>query len=310
MSKGKWLFVLLFISVVITGCSKKGSLNEGDSVCQIALTNMPEEFTNLDNNMLDELVINLELVNIRNEKEYNIQLNAENNFATKIHLNPGNYKVQRCSQSLRSILDMEVNTDKTSIELSKDKEEALNLYIENKEELIKVINRQIPSDKILKAGLFSRKVQINGKLFALDKLLEKLDFERDGMVEPYEKGQLIHNEYGLLVNVLNTTDQQKLASECKVIDVTFSKAFTVLPKGVNFGMSLSEICNEKTGIYSTPKSMVGSPYRFLDIPFLQDNLEPMSVIYYDEESGDQVTIKFSDNQELIDSVTYEFEKFE
>jgi hypothetical protein len=264
----------------------------------------------MDNNMLDEFQINLELVNIRNEKEYNIQLNVENNFATEIHLNPGNYKVQQCEQSLKRILDFEVNTDKTSVELSKVKEESLNIYIEDQEELIKVIKRQEPSEKILQADLFSRKVQINGKMFALDKILENLTFDDDGMVEPYGKGQLEHSKYGIQVNVLNTTDQQKTASECKVIDVTFESAFAVFPKGVNFGMSLSEISNEKTGIYGVPKSLVGSPYRLLDIPFLQDNLEPMSVIYYDEESGDQVTIKFSDNQKLIDSISYEFEKFE
>ncbi|MFG6356826.1 MAG: hypothetical protein K1W26_08405 [Acetatifactor sp.] len=292
--------LLCVLALSLTGCAKTGKLDEGDCACVVRLESIPQEFKMLGDNEKSLLGIEVVLENITTERRYTFALNEENGFAQDASLNPGTYKVYYCSAS-PYFLHMKMKAREDQLNVSKGGSNELTVYIENMEEFTDTVWNAQPTREIMQQDKFSRKVQWNGQIIDMQDITEYIDFTLDRQVRGYEQVSLSGS--GIMITVQNQTSESVDWTECELIKVQAGASDVIFPQGARVGMSVKEIVHAQDGIYGTPDSMTG----FL---LIGTGMDKTGMVYYDESSGDKITLECTTDAEYICDIIYEFAVYE
>jgi len=281
---------------------KKGKLDEGNCYLKVQLDKLPEEFHMLGSNIQEQLTFHITLENITTEKSYCFELNQNNQFKQTASLNPGIYRVLSCYVSPLALTNMEIKAGEHQVELRADKEAVLPVLIQNQEEFADWVWGMQPVREIAQLDKFSRKVQWDGQVIELARIIDYVEFNYDHSVQPYKKITLNSDE-GVEVTLQNQTDKELSWRECSVIKVTFYKDNVIFGKGVRNGMAVSEVMHKEKGLYGIPDSMSGTVLMGMDYAETR-------AIYQDAISGDKLTIKIPPSGDFISGFIYEFAVFQ
>lgn len=307
--KVRLLPAVLFLTIFLAGCGIIKMPQEGECVLVAAMENNPVQIPGLSEAMpinLIEIVVRLK--NITTEKEYELYLNPENGFSAQVGLNPGIYQVEYCRAENSGLLGMEISSEQESVELTREMETKLDIFIENLEECVQSVQNLQVTEEILAQERFSRQVWLNGQMIPLENILECYPFtsqsqQTEELVEPYEKMVVTNAEQGIRVTVLNEGSEAVSWKQCKVSEVDFNKNNVVFGGGVSMGMPMSFVCHAQDGIYGTPDKMEGTPFR-------STGLDSTALVYQDTQSGDRLTFIYSPWEDYMIRIAYEFEQFE
>lgn len=308
-TKQKKIFLVLLICVLsavsLTACRKKGELDEGDCKCNIFFTDIPKEFTMLEQNLLNEFEINICLENTVNQTQYDITLDQDNDYSVEISLHPGTYRVWYVSNTMSRYNGISLSASVETIELSPETVGEIAIVVDNAKEFSQNWMATQPMPEMLLADKFSRQLQINRKVINMADILSAIELtpEYNSPVSPYRKVELSNNEYGITVTVINHTDQSISWQECDVIGIRVTKNTVVFPEGVTLGMAANQVLDKTEGLYGEPDACTGSL-------LFGWQLDDTSFIYNDPESGDKITINLNPGGTYITDITYEFACFE
>ncbi len=298
----RWGCFLLFCIVLMTGCTSSGKLDEGNIACVIALETVPAEFDAFRDEIHKKLDIEVFLNNEVNERTYAVHLNAENGFRQEAMLNPGFYQVKWCTES-PFYIHMEAATRQAVLEVGADKENRLDVYVTNPEELAANVLWMEASAQILKEEIFARKVQWKGEVIDIKDIVNYVDFEYNQPVGAYGQAGISNLAERIGIVVMNETDHELSWRECAVQSVTFSSTNAILAGGAMVGVPLAEIVHKESGCYGTPDALDGSV-------LLGAGVEQIRAAYLDTVSGDKITIATDANGSYVMKMTYEFAVFE
>lgn len=295
----------LLLPLSLSGCGKKGRLDEGSCKCTISFTDIPKEFGMLEENLSDTFEINVCLKNSINETSYYITLNRENDYSAQISLNPGTYQVCYVTNNMAKYNGISVAANVENITLSEDTAEEILISVDNTEEFTQNWMATRPMPEMLLADKFSGQIQINRKVIHIRDILPELTLEAssDSPVHPYEKMTLSDQELGITVTVLNNSEESLPWTGCEVIGIRVYKNNVVFPEGVTLGMSAKKVLHKTDGLYGEPDHFRGSP-------LLSWGADDTRAIYSDPDSGNRITIGLSSGGTYITDITYELACFE
>lgn len=297
---GRAATLVCVLALSLVGCAKKGNLDEGECAVVVSLENIPQEFKMLGDNEKDLLGIEVTLQNITTERQYKFLLDEENGFKQEASLNPGVYKVYYCSSSPYFLL-MDIASRQDQLDVSKDGVNELTVYIENYEDFSDSVWNSQPVREIMQQDKFSRMAQWQGQVIDLQDITDYIEFEYDREVRGYEQVTL-HNS-GVWITVQNQTPQAAPWTDCELIKVQTSGTGIILPQGARVGMSLKDIAHAQEGIYGTPDSMTGSL-------LIGTGMDRAGMVYYDQSSGDKITLECTPDADYICNIIYEFAVYE
>lgn len=295
--------VICMLVLSLTGCGKKGKLDEGDCACVVKLESIPQEFNMLGDNVRSLLEIEVILENITTERQYYFILNGENGFQQDATLYPGVYKVSFCTGD-PNFLSMDISARQEQMDVKRDKVNELAVYIENMEAFSELARNSQPIQEVMQLDKFSHKVQWEGQIIDLEHITDYVEFQNngyDGMVRGY--GQVTLQNSGIAITLQNETSQQMPWTECKLIKVQVGNPGAVFAGGARVGMSVREAVHAEEGIYGTPDSMTGTVFIGMD-------LDETRMVYYNEASGDRLTLVCDLKGEYIRNIIYEFAAYE
>lgn len=294
------VIVVCVLVLSLTGCGKTGKLDEGDCACVVSLESIPQEFKMLGDNEKDLLEIGVALENITTERKYYFILDEENGFKQEATLYPGVYKVYYYISS-PSFLHMQIAARQEQLDVARDKVNEMTLYIKNQEEFSDLVWNFQPVREIMQLDKFSRKAQWQGQIIDLERITDYIDFEYDQPVKGYDQVTIFNS--GVEITVQNQTSEAASWKECKLIKVQVAGTSLIFAQGARVGMSVQEIAHADEGIYGTPDSMGGA---FL----IGMGMDGTSMMYYDESSGDRLTLECTASGDYISNITYEFAAYE
>ncbi|MBO4981315.1 MAG: hypothetical protein J6C84_05395 [Lachnospiraceae bacterium] len=295
----------LLLPLSLSGCGKKGRLDEGNCKCSISFTDIPKEFGMLEENLSDTFEINVCLKNTINETPYYITLNKENDYSAQISLHPGTYQICYVSNNMEKYNGISVAANVENVTLSEDTPEEILISVDNQEAFTQNWMATQPMPEMLLADKFSGQIQINRRIVNIRDILSELTLEAssDSPVRPYQKLELSDQERGITVTVLNNSEESLPWTGCEVIGIRVCKNNVVFPEGVTLGMSAKKVLHKTDGLY-------GEPDRFSGSPLLGWGLDDTRVIYSDPDSGNKITIGLSSGGTYITDITYELACFE
>jgi hypothetical protein len=292
------LFLLFPLLLCLAACGKQGKLDEGDCAGVVTFSNIPKEFSLLDENLQKEYAIHVTLKNLTTEKEYSIHLNQKNDFKKTVSLHPGKYSV-RVSASLDSLVHLQVKATEEIVTFDRGVEANVIVIPENAEEFSNYWMQTHPQAEILTADKFSRLIQVNRKIMTIKDIVTELDLsDMDKVLEGAQKTTLTDNERGVSITLLNTMSTPQPLSKCEVVSLSVTKNTVVFPDGVTLGLAPDKVCHKQTGLY-------GEPTRFEGMYLFGWGLDETKAIYWDPISNDQITIEFSPSGDSITRITYE-----
>lgn len=297
-----FLLCILFLSA-FAGCGKNGKLNEGNCKCKVVFTDIPKEFSMLEENLKDNFSIELTLRNVINEKLYKVVLNQKNDFSQELSLHPGTYQVYLLGASHAGYTELRIKADAESVELSPDKNAVLSVTVDNQDEFTKHWMAIQPMPEILLAEKYSELIQINRQVIDIKDILSQLNLNFEGQAHAYEKREMVDNDMGVAVTLLNTSENVSDWKDCEVIGIRVFKNNVVFPEGVTLGMAVDKVCHRTEGIYGEPDNFTGS----LLYGWSVDDTE---AVYTDSVSGDRITLKLAVDGSAINSITYELAQYE
>ncbi|MBR4731514.1 MAG: hypothetical protein IK081_01995 [Lachnospiraceae bacterium] len=293
-----YLFLLFPLLLCLAACGNKGKLDEGDCAGVVTFSNIPKEFSLLDENLQKEYAIHVTLKNLTTEKEYSIHLNQKNDFKKTVSLHPGKYSV-RVSASLDSLVHLQVKATEEIVTFDRGVEANVIVIPENAEEFSNYWMQTHPQAEILTADKFSRLIQVNRKIMTIKDIVTELDLsDMDKVLEGAQKTTLTDNERGVSITLLNTMSTPQPLSKCEVVSLSVTKNTVVFPDGVTLGLAPDKVCHKQTGLY-------GEPTRFEGMYLFGWGLDETKAIYWDPISNDQITIEFSPSGDSITRITYE-----
>lgn len=296
------LMCMMFLPV-LTGCGKNGKLNEGNCKCNVVFTDIPKEFSMLEENLKENFSIQLTLRNIINEKLYKVVLNQENEFSQEISLHPGTYEVYLLGASHAGYTGLRVKADAESVELSPDKNVTLSVTVDNSDEFTKHWMSIQPMPEILLAEKYSGLIQINRQVIDIRDILSQLNLSYEGQMNSYKKLELVDHDMGVAVTLLNTSEEASDWKDCEVIGIRVFKNNVVFPEGVTLGMAVDKVCHRTEGIYGQPDSFTGSLlYGW--------SFDSTGAVYRDSVSGNRITLELAADGSAIKSITYELAQYE
>ncbi len=294
------LFLYLFMaSISLTACSRQGSLNDGDCKCDVVFTDIPKEFSMLEENLSEHFEIELTLKNTTTETIYEIVLTKENNYSTQVSLPSGTYQVVETNSSMHNYNGITVTANADSVTLSPEVTERISITISDPSAFTEHWMATQPMPEILLADKFSGQIQINRKVISIANIMPELSLSYDTAVKPDEKICLSDLDLGVQVTLVNNSEEEQIWSECEVISITFHNNNVVFPEGITLGMAANEIIHKTEGIYGEPDELSG-------VPFFEGEIANLSAIYSDPESGDKITITLDSSNSYIESICYEF----
>lgn len=299
----KFLFLCLLPILLLTACGNEGKLDEGDCLCKVYFTDIPREFSMLDENLQKDFEIHVTLENLTTEKIYRISLEQENDYSMTAKLHPGVYNVVSVYGSMEKYTGISVSTPVEQIELSRDAEVEIPISVDNMAEFTNHWMTVQPMPEMLLADKYSGLIQINRKVIAITDILPELTIEYSTPVNPKEKIQLTDSEHGIVVTLQNRSDTAQSWKDCDAIAIRVTKNTVVFPDGVTLGMAPKKVCHRTEGLYGEPTKMSGSILFGFDF----DN---SNAIYIDPVSGNKITLGIAADGSCIQHITYELAVFE
>ncbi|MCI9323655.1 MAG: hypothetical protein HFH81_10425 [Lachnospiraceae bacterium] len=293
---------IFILALFLTGCGKAGRLDEGNCPCVVRLQDIPREFKMLEENLQEQLEISVTLENITTERQYRFELNTENGFQQNASLNPGIYKVNYCSGS-PYFLNMDIAAVQADLEVGLDRENEITVYIQNETAFSDLVWDMQPIREVMQSDKFSRQIQWGGQMIDLENILDYIEFSSDQTVRGYDQITLFNQEACVRVTLQNQTAQEASWKECELIKVQFERPNVIFGQGAKVGMPVREIVHAREGIYGTPDSLTGS------ILFAA-GVDAVGIVYYDEASGDRLTLESGHDGKGIYRITYELAIYE
>ena len=268
----------------------------------VRLQDIPREFKMLEENLQEQLEISVTLENITTERQYRFELNTENGFQQNASLNPGIYKVNYCSGSTY-FLNMDIAAVQADLEVGLDRENEITVYIQNETAFSDLVWDMQPIREVMQSDKFSRQIQWGGQMIDLENILDYIEFSSDQTVRGYDQITLFNQEACVRVTLQNQTAQEASWKECELIKVQFERPNVIFGQGAKVGMPVREIVHAREGIYGTPDSLTGS------ILFAA-GVDAVGIVYYDEASGDRLTLESGHDGKEIYRITYELAIYE
>lgn len=299
----RFLFLCLLPVLLLTACGNQGKLDEGDCPCKVYFTDIPREFSMLDENLQEDFEIDVTLENLTTEKTYRITLDQENEYSVTAKLNPGVYKVAYIYASLSDYTGISVASKVDQLELTRDSEFEIPIYVDNTAEFTEHWMAIQPMPEMLLADKFSGLIQINRKVIPIEEILPELTISHTTQIAPEEKVQLFDSERRIAVTVQNRSQSNQSWQNCDVLSIRVNQNNVVFPDGVTLGMAPEKICHRTKGLYGEPTKMSGSILFGWDF----DNTH---AIYLDPISGNKITLDISADGSRIQHITYELAVFE
>lgn len=297
------LFLLFPLLLCLAGCGKQGKLDEGDCPGVITFSNIPKEFSLLDENLQKEYQVRVTLKNLTTEKKYDVTLNQKNDFKKTVSLHPGKYSVS-VHASLDSLVHLQVKATEEIVTFDRGLEANVIVIPENAEEFSNYWMQTHPQAEILTADKFSRLIQVNRKIMTIKDIVTELDLsDMDKVLEGSQKTTLSDNERGVSITLQNPMSTPQPLSKCNVISLSVTKNTVVFPDGVTLGLAPDKVCHRQTGLY-------GEPTRFEGMYLFGWGLDETKAVYLDPISGDRITIEFSADGDSVKRITYDLEVFE
>lgn len=297
------LFLLFPLLLCLAGCGKQGKLDEGDCPGVITFSNIPKEFSLLDENLQKEYQVRVTLKNLTTEKKYDVTLSQKNDFKKTVSLHPGKYSVSAYA-SLDSLVHLQVKTTEEIVTFDRGVEANVVVIPENSEEFSNYWMQTHPQAEILTADKFSRLIQVNRKIMTIKDIVTELDLsDMDKVLEGSQKTTLSDNERGVSITLQNPMSTPQPLSKCNVISLSVTKNTVVFPDGVTLGLAPDKVCHKQTGLY-------GEPTRFEGMYLFGWGLDETKAVYLDPISGDRITIEFSADGDSVKRITYDLEVFE
>ena len=293
---------IFILALFLIGCGKAGRLDEGNCPCVVRLQDIPREFKMLEENLQEQLEISVTLENITTERQYRFELNTENGFQQNASLNPGIYKVNYCSGS-PYFLNMDIAAVQADLEVGLDRENEITVYIQNETAFSDLVWDMQPIREVMQSDKFSRQIQWGGQMIDLENILDYIEFSSDQTVRGYDQITLFNQEACVRVTLQNQTAQEASWKECELIKVQFERPNVIFGQGAKVGMPVREIVHAREGIYGTPDSLTGS------ILFAA-GVDAVGIVYYDEASGDRLTLESGHDGKEIYRITYELAIYE
>lgn len=297
------LAFLCLLSVSLSGCVKNGRLDEGDCKCTVTFVDIPKEFSMLEENLQENFAIHLTLRNLVSEKLYDITLDRENAFEQDLYLHPGTYQVYTLYASQSGNTGLNVTADAENIELSRDKEAALSITVENAAAFTEHWMSVQPMPEMLLADKYSGLIQINRQVIKIQDIVSQLNLSHDGQVPAYKKLELTDTDKGVCVTLQNSGENPINWQDCDVIGIRVFKNNVVFPEGVTLGMSVSKVCHAENGLYGEPDNFTGSLLYGWD-------WDASSAVYKDPATGNCITLELAADGSAIDSISYQLALFE
>ena len=297
------LFLLFPLLLCLAGCGKQGKLDEGDCPGVITFSNIPKEFSLLDENLQKEYQVRVTLKNLTTEKKYDVTLSQKNDFKKTVSLHPGKYSVSAYA-SLDSLVHLQVKTTEEIVTFDRGVEANVVVVPENSEAFSNYWMQTHPQAEILTADKFSRLIQVNRKIMTIKDIVTELDLsDMDKVLEGSQKTTLSDNERGVSITLQNPMSTPQPLSKCNVISLSVTKNTVVFPDGVTLGLAPDKVCHKQTGLY-------GEPTRFEGMYLFGWGLDETKAVYLDPISGDRITIEFSADGDSVKRITYDLEVFE
>ncbi len=293
---------IFLLVLFLTGCGKAGRLDEGNCPCVVRLQDIPREFKMLEENLQEQLEISVTLENITTERQYRFELNTENGFQQNASLNPGIYKVYYCSGS-PYFLNMDIAAVQEDLEVGLDRENEITVYIQNETAFSDLVWDMQPIREVMQSDKFSRQIQWGGQMIDLENILNYIEFSSDQTVRGYDQITLFNQEACVRVTLQNQTAQEASWKDCELIKVQFERPNVIFGQGAKVGMPVREIVHAREGIYGTPDSLTGS------ILFAA-GVDGVGIVYYDDASGDRLTLESGHDGKDIYRITYELAIYE
>ncbi len=309
MTKSKRIAVLLLCCALIfslTSCSGHAGESEWGATCQISVDNLPVELDTLPQSVKDDLMFSFYLTGTSNDERYSVELTDENGFSAQLDMLPGSYSVGQVYVREVGGLPIEAEPQTDSVILTKDTETSLTISVTTAQELVSFIQQCTPSDEIMSAENFSRKIQYAGTVMDLNDLAEQMHFvdSRTSSLAPGDVAYLVSDSTNAVhMIVKNTTEASIPATQASCIGFRFSGCNAILPQGLAVGTALETVTHADSGILKTPSYCRGTPLIGMDI----DSTE---LVYIDPESGDRITCSVNSSAPFISGITYEFEQYQ
>ena len=301
------LAIVGFSLLWLAGCSKEDTEKQWDANCHIYMDNLPEEYGELPEEVRENTKIRLSLENVAAGKTYNVELTEENRYEETIELLPGTYAISQVYFRNNALIAVDAWTEVSSVTVEKEGETLLPVFISKPEELTAWIQQINPGETILAEDLYSRKVQWNGIVYDMQQLPGVIDFTVGGeeSVASGETAFLTSNSQKGIAMIVQNTDAQKSmpASQCQCIGFRFDHIGASLPGGLQVGASVKEIAHEETGLLGTPDYCQGTP-------FIGMGLDDTSLVYIDPSSGDRITLELDAYTGCVQSILYEFQRYQ
>ncbi len=296
------LLLVLAAPLALAGCTKTGSLNEGECKCNVSFSNIPKELTMMEENLQENFAVNVTLKNEDTNTVYRITLSEDNDFKKQITLKPGEYHVKEVEASQDFNTGFTLAAMEDSVVLAPDTLCSINIYVENKDELTEHWMSIQPMPEMDLADKFDSIVQFNRQIFDLRTdsaaFLSQLNLSYDGTISAGDKKKLTDEELGITVTVQNQTDSKAELADCQIIALYVYKNNVVFPKGVTLGMSPKGICKKDSGVYGEPDAFTGSLLYGLDF-------DKTEALYVDPDSGDRLTIVLDPGGSAVQGIRYE-----
>ena len=284
--------------ILLTSC--KGKIDPNAGYVNISF-DWPEVFQNFPDHIKDDSLISVYIKNMTTDESFDIDLHGRKDFIQVKALTPGAYKITGCYPYPAYLLGFEAAAPIETFEVRKGKTIDIKFEIKDMDALVRRNSLLVPTDEILNAGIFSRKLQIAGKVISFDEMRSELLFTANSeeTVEPYKEAIFTNDEYRINITVLNDSGIPKAGSECKLSKITFGagKNIVILPGGLTRALNISEIMHATKGACGTPRQLTGT----LLMGVGYDRTEAH---YIDEKSGDKLILVFYPNGSL-GSIQYE-----
>lgn len=318
----KWLYglaLIIFLVTTLAGCKKYiGDLDEGDAPVSVKVKALPSNMDILPDSLSTKLDISLTLTNVATEKMYFIHANGENGFVGKATLKPGTYRVSEAHNSSKELFDFTPKTNVSNVKLTREKETVIEVEITDLPKLEAQIVKTLPTEEIKNADLFSRKIQMQGKVFLINDILKEDISAFKGKTEVTGIGVSVKNGLdstvevgatatitgnGIEATVYNDKEEKQKLRNCKIMRISFGKDIAILGGGLRIGLNAGDITDPEKGLLGVPDKCSGS---FM----LGWDMDKTSIIYLDENNGDKLVISLGSHDYYARYMEYSLELYE
>ena len=168
--------MIIMLASMMNGCSKNADVHSFKAVCEFRLEGLPNEYDQLAEAIRDDIEVTVSIRNVSSDKSHYVDLTDANGYRQSLYLIPGTYDVNKpyISKKYLAMFDVEIKMD--SITIAKDSRTEIPVYVTNPSDFVNVMNNNQPKDEILNADIYSRKVQLNGKIIDLNNIMEVMVF--------------------------------------------------------------------------------------------------------------------------------------